>query len=155
LFDRILVAFDGSEHSLRALDIAIRMAEQFCKKLTLIHVYSVAVRPIIIPEPATMTPPNVSILTSAEISEASEAARREGKQMLEVAEQRAKAAGLEVEKILVEGQAAQEIVKAAKEGNFELIVMGARGLSLIKELLLGSVSEGVIRHAPCPVLVVK
>ena len=39
--------------------------------------------------------------------------------------------------------------------NFNLIVMGARGISRIKEILMGSVSDGVTRHAPCPVLVGK
>jgi nucleotide-binding universal stress UspA family protein len=42
-----------------------------------------------------------------------------------------------------------------REGKFDLIVMGARGLSKIEELVLGSVSDGVTRHACCPILVVK
>jgi nucleotide-binding universal stress UspA family protein len=46
-------------------------------------------------------------------------------------------------------------VELAKEGDFDLIVMGARGMSKIRELLLGSVSEGVVRNAPCNVLIVK
>ncbi|MEM3789229.1 MAG: universal stress protein, partial [Candidatus Bathyarchaeia archaeon] len=57
--------------------------------------------------------------------------------------------------VLREGHVVQEIVRAAEEGKFDLIVMGARGISRIKELILGSVSDGVIRHAPCPVLVTK
>jgi nucleotide-binding universal stress UspA family protein len=48
-----------------------------------------------------------------------------------------------------------EILKAAREEEFNLIVMGARGISRIKEILMGSVSDGVTRHAPCPVLLVK
>ena len=60
-----------------------------------------------------------------------------------------------VETLLGEGHTVEEILKTAKEGEFDLIVMGARGLSTIKEIFLGSVSHGVTRHAPCPVLVVK
>lgn len=57
--------------------------------------------------------------------------------------------------MLREGQVVQEIVKASKEGKFGLIVIGARGMSKIRELISGSVTDGVIRHASCPVLVVK
>jgi len=57
--------------------------------------------------------------------------------------------------VLREGHTVQEIVKAAKEGEFNLVVMEARGLSRIKEIILGSVSDGVIRNAPCPVHVTK
>ena len=57
--------------------------------------------------------------------------------------------------MLREGHTVQEIVKAAKEGEFNLVVMEARGLSRIKEIILGSVSDGVIRNAPCPVHVTK
>jgi len=53
------------------------------------------------------------------------------------------------------GRTVQGILKTAREGGFDLIVMGARGVSKIRELLLGSVSDGVIRNAPCPVLVTK
>ncbi|MCK4482049.1 universal stress protein, partial [Candidatus Bathyarchaeota archaeon] len=47
------------------------------------------------------------------------------------------------------------VLETAKDGKFNLIVMGARGVSKIREILLGSVSDGVIRNAPCPVLVTK
>jgi nucleotide-binding universal stress UspA family protein len=57
--------------------------------------------------------------------------------------------------LLSEGHTVEEILKTAEEGEFDLIVMGARGISRIKEILMGSVSDGVTRHAPCPVLVGK
>lgn len=60
-----------------------------------------------------------------------------------------------METLLIEGHVVDEILKTCRNGEFDLIVMGARGLSRIKELVLGSVSEGVTRHACCPVLVVK
>ncbi len=47
-----------------------------------------------------------------------------------------------------------EVVKAAAEGNFDLIVIGARGLSSLSGLVLGSVRQGVIKNAACPVLVI-
>ncbi|MGN5135031.1 universal stress protein [Aeromonas veronii] len=53
------------------------------------------------------------------------------------------------------GRAADEIVIHAKEDEVELIVMGSHGRSGISHLLVGSVAESVVRHAPCPVLVVR
>ena len=53
------------------------------------------------------------------------------------------------------GRAADEIVIQAKDDEVELIVMGSHGRSGISHLLVGSVAESVVRHAPCPVLVVR
>ncbi|MEM2995471.1 MAG: universal stress protein [Candidatus Bathyarchaeia archaeon] len=155
MFQKILVPLDGSEHSLKALDIAVQIAKKFNGKITLIHVYSVAVRPVIVPEPTTLTPPGFPFMTSSEISKVDEVARKTGSNILLDGEQRVRAEGVPVETLLREGHTVQEIVKIAREGMFDLIVMGARGISKIRELLLGSVSDGVIHHAPCPVLVVK
>ncbi|HET7341891.1 MAG TPA: universal stress protein [Methylomirabilota bacterium] len=66
---------------------------------------------------------------------------------------RARFPGIEVE--VVDGDPRAAIVRAAESWPADLVVTGARGLGGIKELLLGSVSLGVVRHAPCPVLVVK
>jgi len=154
LFSKILVPLDGSEHSMRALNMAMQLAKKFNSKITLIHVYSVSVRPIVVPEPATFTP-SVPIMAPAEYSRVAEAVRNAGVKILAEGAEKAKAEGIEVDTILREGHAVQEIVRTAREGNFDLIVMGARGLSRIKEIILGSVSDGVIRNAPCPVLVTK
>jgi nucleotide-binding universal stress UspA family protein len=63
--------------------------------------------------------------------------------------------GASVEGRLAEGDPREAIVAAATEWAADLIVLGARGLGAVKEFLLGSVSLGVARHAPCPVLVCK
>jgi len=146
---------DGSEHSLKALEMATQIARKFQGKITLLHVYSVSVQPIMMPEPTALGSPSVPILTGAEVSRLVEVAREVGNRILSDGEEKAKAKQVEVEKMLVEGHVVQEIVKAAIEGNFDLIVVGARGISHIKEILLGSVTDGVIHHARCPVLVIK
>ena len=57
--------------------------------------------------------------------------------------------------VVQEGNAAQEILRAAKEIGTDLVVIGARGLSGIREFLLGSVSARVLRYAPCSVLIAR
>lgn len=155
MFEKILVPLDGSEHSLKALTIAIEIAKKFGGKISLIHIYSVAVSPVMVPEPSTLTPPMVPTMTPEEISKAVESTRKASMSILSEGEQKVKAERVQVETILREGHVVQEIIKTAKEDKFDLIVIGARGISKIRELLLGSVTDGVIHHASCPVLVIK
>jgi len=154
LFEKILVPLDGSKHSSKALETAIQIAKKFGGKITLINVFSVAT-PVVMPEPTTLTSPAVPIMTPTELSEVAEAARKTASNILAEGEQRIKAEDVQFESLVREGHTVQEILRAAREGEFDLIVMGARGISKIKEILLGSVSDGVIRNSPCPVLVVK
>jgi nucleotide-binding universal stress UspA family protein len=155
VFRKILVPLDGSEHSDRALATALQIAKNFNSEITLLHVYSVTVTPVVIPEPTTLNPTGVPIATSAEVSKMVDAARDEGKKILLDGEQKVRAENLPVETSLREGNSPQEIVKVAKEGQFDLIVIGARGIHRLRDLLMGSVTEGVVKHASCSVLVVK
>jgi nucleotide-binding universal stress UspA family protein len=155
LFKKILVPLDGSEHSLRALNVAVQIAKKFDSKITLIHVYSVTVRPAMVPEPTPLATFGVPVMTQTEVSSIVEAIRKAGSRILAEGEQKVKAEGVEVETKLEEGHAVQEIIRVSKEGNYDLIVMGARGISKLREILLGSVSDAVMHHATCPVLVVK
>jgi nucleotide-binding universal stress UspA family protein len=84
-----------------------------------------------------------------------EEAKKIGNRILEDGEQRTKTMQVQVKKMLVEGQVVREIVRLANEGNYDLIVIGARGVSLMREKLQGSITDGVIHHAHCPVLVMK
>jgi nucleotide-binding universal stress UspA family protein len=153
LFQKILVPLDGSEHSLKALDEASQIAKMSSAKLTLIHVYSV--QPIMISEPSPSGYLGPPVFTGADVSRMIEAAEKFGNRILQDGEQRIRATGVQVEKKLVEGHTVQEIVRAANDGNFDLIVIGARGLSHIKEMFLGGVTDAVIHHAHCAVLVIK
>ena len=139
VFEKILVPLDGSEHSLNALEKAVQIAKKFDGKITLINVYSVS--------SFRMTPSQVFAYV-VELRNSGESILAEGEKIV-------KAEGVQVEIILKEGHIVEEILKTSREGNFDLIVIGARGISKMKEILLGSVSHGVTTHAPCPVLVVK
>jgi nucleotide-binding universal stress UspA family protein len=150
-----LVPLDGSEHSLRALETAIQIAKKFDAKMTLIHVYSVTVTPIIMPEPTTLTPSGVPVMTPAEVTKIVETAREVGQKILADGKRKVESENITVETVLKEGNTVQEIAKLAREARSDLIVMGVKGISKLRELLVGSVSEGVIKQASCPVLVVK
>ncbi|MGA2625655.1 MAG: universal stress protein [Candidatus Bathyarchaeia archaeon] len=78
-----------------------------------------------------------------------------GNDILAKAEAKAKGAGLKVEKIKESGHPADRIVKVASENGYDLIVIGSRGNSAIKEALLGSVSHHVCQHAKCSVLIAR
>jgi nucleotide-binding universal stress UspA family protein len=61
----------------------------------------------------------------------------------------------EIHTDLIEGDAAETIIEVAKTRNSDLFVMGSRGLGRLAGLLLGSTSQKVLSHAPCPVLIVR
>ena len=114
---------------------------------------SFAVKPIVMPERPTLSPPMIPVMMPTEVSRVAEAAREAGSSILMDGEQKVRAEGVPVETVLREGDTVQEIVKTAVEG-FDLIVVGTR-VTKIRDLLLGSLTDKVIRHAPCPVLVIK
>ncbi len=64
-------------------------------------------------------------------------------------------AGLEIEELVVHGEAASEIVRIAKEREVDLIVISSHGRTGLGRIFFGSTAESVVRHASCPVLVVK
>lgn len=68
---------------------------------------------------------------------------------------RAKEKGVRLTTRIVRGYPADEVMKIARDENFDLIVVGNLGKSGIERVLMGSVSEAIVRHAPCPVLVVR
>lgn len=156
IFQKILVPLDGSEHSRRALESAIQIAKSFNSKLILLTVHHVTVTPVTSPELTIQAPVIVPDASAAEMTErAIESAHNYDKKILAEAEAKVRSEKVEVETELIDGNAVEEIVRKAEEGKFDLIVMGARGLSTIKKLFIGSVSDGVIKKAPCPVLIVK
>jgi len=82
--------------------------------------------------------------------------RREAKEMLEEQAKQIEEAGVTInETHLREGRAAEEIVEVAEEIGAGLIVMGSRGYGRLRRALLGSVSDAVVRHAHCPVTIVR
>jgi len=95
----------------------------------------------------------IPVMLPTEVSRVAEATREAGSSILMDGEQRVRAEGVPVETVLREGDTVQEIVKTAV--GFDLIVIGTRVTKIRDLLLVGSLTRKVIRHSPCPVLVVK
>ncbi len=139
MFHRIVVAIDGSAHSYRALEYARSLAKCMGASLWLVHAF-----------------PSTSDLLGME-EHARLVARRmsAGQAILDDARARLGETDLEVHEELLEGPAAEAILRVAQVRNADLIVMGTRGLGALGGLLLGSVSNKVIQKAPCPVMLVR
>ena len=140
---RILVPTDFSEDSQKALRYAIRFAEQFAASVTLVHVFE----PITYPADMGYVP--VAMQTHWDLLRASATERLEG-----FAKQELKPSVLG-DTVIRCGSAFNEIVMVAKELNIDLIIISTHGYSGLKHLVMGSTAERVVRHAPCPVLVVR
>jgi nucleotide-binding universal stress UspA family protein len=145
---RIVIACDGSPDALDAL--------RFVARLPLGREATVRLLGVVAPAPIPPSSPETLALPWPPLGDAF---FREQKAHLEGTLARAAAElGGEighVERSVVVGHPAAEILAAAKEPGVDLLVVGARGLGLLGRLVLGSVSERVVHHAPCSVLVVK
>jgi nucleotide-binding universal stress UspA family protein len=141
---RILVPIDFSEHSQHALDEAIGLAKRFGAEVHLIHCYQVY------PAGAVGFPYDVALPESYE-----RAVREAATARLSDWREKTSAQGVRVEQHLRVDFPSHGIVDLAEKLAADLIVIGSRGLSGFKHVVLGSVAERTIRHAPCPVLTVK
>ena len=145
LIRSILLPTDFSECANYALSFAASLARPSEAKIICVHV----IEPIVPTVGYTgMTEP----LPMTDISEQLEdSAERELPKIAGCDE----CAGLEVEEVIVHGDAASEIVRVAQERQVDLIVISSHGRTGLGRILFGSTAESVVRHAPCPVLVVK
>lgn len=145
--NRILVALDGSEHSKKAVELAVDLAKTWKAELYMIHVLEEKKAPEGFEEYAKAE----RISPTDYFKIVCEKARFVGE-----AEARAKAAGLEkVKRICTQGDPADEILKTADSNKVDLIVMGSRGLGGFSRAFMGSVSTKVCNHARCSCITVK
>ena len=149
-----MVATDGSELTKKAVDSAIEITKLNEAKLYAVHVVAPGDFAI------TQNEPRASITQNeprdAEWKkEIKEHLTTQGKEATAYVENVGKAANIEVESVILEGNPADEIVDFAEKNEIDLIVMGTLGKTGIKRFLLGSVAENVVRHSKKAVLVVR
>ncbi len=139
---RILLATDGSPSAEAATREAVELARATGWPLTILTVWHIPVTGFAY-EPLVSVP------------EVAEAVQQRAQLALDTAAATARAAGLQPDALLVEGLPAHDICELARERAATLIVIGSHGWGTVQRLLFGSVSAGVLHHAPCPVLVVR
>ena len=140
----ILLATDGSEDGALAARAAADLSDRARARLHVVHVWK-GLRPATLPTAAIDPYPR-----------AYEEWEREAGELLEEQTERLRSAGSTVAGAhLRRGRPAEEIVALAEELDAGLVVLGSRGLGAVKRLVVGSVAEGVVSLAPCPVLVVR
>ena len=148
---KFLVAVDGSDHSWKALDLASRLGKLADAELVILHV--VPHEPM--PE-ELRTFANIESIPLEEQAARYHQSRTLGDRIAGEAEARARKNGLDrVTALVVEGNAAHEIVKLAETKDTEMLFVGSRGLGAVGGRLMGSVSHKVMHLAPCTCVAVK
>ena len=141
-FRSIAVAIDGSSHAVEALEVAIDLARRYGAHLTVLAV---------VPSPSTLVMPNEPLPTPV--------IQVDGprfRALVDEAVEQARKAGLTaVDGVCEEGAIVEALLDHLQQHPVDLLVVGSRGLSTAKRILLGSVSTALVNRAPCPVLVVR
>ena len=140
MFENILLAVDGSEHSIHSAKEAGDLARAM-KSDTLRIVVAFDSIPPYLGEP--------------NLQQAIDARMKDANAILQRAQEVVGKIPGEIHTELIEGSPAEAIINVAKTRGSTVIVMGSRGMSAMAELVLGSTSHKVVSHAPCPVLVVR
>lgn len=141
-YKKILIATDGSSSAKKAAYAGIEIARIGGAKVHAVYVID--------------TSAYASAPKDPRWEEAMYTQFRElGEEATSYVEETAKAAGVEVETLLIEGHPAEEIVNFAEENGVDLIVMGSLGKSGIERFLMGSVSEKVVRNSKVSVLIAR
>lgn len=138
-FRKILVPLDGSEHSRRALRYALGLAQAQNAHVALLHCLD-----------------RIPMLIGGEPRiELERELVREAQKLLTPFAKKVRQLGIEPALIIKEGHPGEVIVQEAKSGDYDLIVMGSRGLSALQGLLMGSDAHRVLSAAHCPVLLTR
>lgn len=143
IFRKILVPIDFSAYSENAVRVASELSAAFSAPLLLIHVYDPVAYPL--PDGYVMYAPGQLSKMWTEFDRRLEAAQRDAMSHGAVA----------ADTRLLQGLTADEIVRVARDENFDLVVLGSHGRRGLQRFLLGSVAARVLQTAPCTVLTVK
>ncbi len=140
MFDKILLAVDGSDHALHAARVAAEMARGMKPKEFRIVVSYDSI-------PVYLGEPNMQF--------AIDNRKKDAEEILDKALKEVGSIPGEIHTEMIEGDPAAAIIEVANTRESNIIIMGSRGLGRLSGLLLGSTSQKVVAHAHCPVLVVR
>ena len=148
---KFMAAVDGSDHSWRALDVAIKLAKLSDTELVILHVIPYEPLPDALRKFA-----QIEGVPLEEESARFHSSRSVGDKLASEAEEIARKRGIDrVTTLVAEGNSGKEIISTAKSNDIEMLFLGSRGLSDLGGMLMGSVSHKVMHLAPCTCVVVK
>jgi nucleotide-binding universal stress UspA family protein len=141
MYEKILIATDGSDLSKEAENQGLELAEKYGGSVTVLYVEDINIPPAMVGPYALAVEENVEEIQNL------------GKEIVEEVKEKGKKMGVTVTTMLLKGHPAEEIINQADK--FDIVIVGSLGRSGLAHLLIGSVAEKVVRHSPVPVLVVK
>jgi len=137
-FHNILVGYDGSQEAEKAVEVGLAMASTLDSKIKVLAVAQPSEPP-----------------TAVELQAVVDDAREHYDNALRRIANSARENGIRIETAIAVGHPAEQIIRQAEQGHVDLIIVGRRGISTFAKIIIGSVSERVLRYAPCPVLVTR
>jgi nucleotide-binding universal stress UspA family protein len=151
---KILLATDGSSEAELATQTAVDLARMSDSELHVVYVEDYSSIALLYPE--ATDPEGVEMADPILEEDLERGSEQRSRELLDAEVERVRSAGGTVaEAHLIMGEVAREIVHLAEDLRAGLIVMGSRGRGGIRRALMGSVSDSVVRHAHCPVMVVR
>lgn len=141
MFTKILVPVDGSDNSYRALEAALVLSEKLGSNISVVNVMEQV--------------PITHIESEKLLSELLEAYKKENQEVLSKCSDIARQKGIAIKTVLLQGNPAPVILDYSKKENFDLVIMGSRGMGKFKELIIGSVSSKIVHHSPCAIMIIR
>jgi nucleotide-binding universal stress UspA family protein len=151
LFKNILLAFDGSTTSSKAAEYAIYMCKLEGAPLTFLHILDNIKQGGVIGLRERYGDTNL-------IDGYKRARRQDAEKWIEPIQKTATTEGIKSTVAILDDEKnskVESIVEFIEKNNIDLVIMGSRGLSKFKQMLVGSIASGIISHSKCPVLVIR
>ena len=146
----MIIGFDGSPHARRTVDLIASLDSPRGGRVSLFT----AVDAMHIPA-QTLVSRDVRAAVAAEVARVNKQRRRRARKGLDRAARTLTAAGWKVDRIVTEGAPLQGLLATVAKKRADLLAVGARGVTGVRHLLLGSVAEGALNRSPVPVLIVR
>ncbi|AVR00389.1 universal stress protein [Oceanobacillus iheyensis] len=138
MFQKILIATDGSEHSFRSTQHAVQLADKFDGAIDIVYIVDGQTA-------------KSDVLNSTD----KYAIEKKRNEKINAVKQMVTDANIECEAHILHGEPGPTIVGFANKHDFDCVVVGSRGLNKLQTMVLGSVSHKVAKRVECPVLIVK
>ena len=151
IFSKILIPIDGSTNSMKAIDYGIDLAEKYNSELLALHVLYSQSGFVFHKETVA------GAITSSSLNELNLGAKQEAEKWFEEINKKAERRNVKIktEVVLTVISIVEGILTYAEKENINLIIIGSKGKSGWKKLIVGSVASGISTYAHCPILIVK